>query len=205
MENVDMPRRRGRPPAFDRAKALESAVKLFRERGYEGASIAELVAAMGISPPSLYGAFGSKEQLYREAVDLYLSSDGAFMLRALSEETTARFAIERILDEAATRFPSAPGQPYAGCMVSTSILTCSPDNGGIAQAMSELRLASLAAIQERIELAAAGGEVPETTNTAALAGFYASILQGMSVQAHDGADSTRLKELAAIAMQCWPT
>src|SRR4051812_12815037 len=79
-------RGRGRPLSFDRAAALERAMHVFWERGYEAASIADLTAAMGITPPSLYTAFGDKEHLFLEAIEAYGNGPGGFGVRALEEE-----------------------------------------------------------------------------------------------------------------------
>src|SRR5882724_123285 len=95
---------RGRPRSFDRTEALDKALTLFWRWGYEGTSIAALVEAMGITPPSLYTAFGSKEALFLEAVDRYNATDGAFAMRALTAGGTAREAIARLLTDAATAF-----------------------------------------------------------------------------------------------------
>ena len=95
------PRPRGRPLSFDRDAALEQAMHVFWERGYEAASIADLTAAMGITPPSLYTAFGDKEKLFLEAIERYALGPGSAGPRALQEEPTARGAIERWLLEAA--------------------------------------------------------------------------------------------------------
>src|SRR4051812_3480675 len=83
------PRPRGRPRAFDRARALEQALTLFWERGYEGTSIADLTAVMGITPPSLYAAFGSKEALFREALSLYRHRAGGITPAEVADEPTA--------------------------------------------------------------------------------------------------------------------
>src|SRR4051794_32394754 len=87
-------RARGRPLSFDREAALDKAMHVFWEKGYEAASIADLTAAMGITPPSLYTAFGDKEHLFLEAIEAYGRGPGAFGARALAEEPTARSAVQ---------------------------------------------------------------------------------------------------------------
>jgi AcrR family transcriptional regulator len=76
-------RRRGRPAAYTREQALDAAMRLFWERGYEGTSFAELVAAMRIGHATFYSAFGSKEELYREATERYVTEYAGFFLKAL--------------------------------------------------------------------------------------------------------------------------
>ena len=93
-----------RPLGFDRDEALAAALDLFWKSGYEGTSVAELVATMGITPPSLYTAFGSKADLYRETLDLYRDRYAGFVFRASSEEATARGSIERLLREATSSY-----------------------------------------------------------------------------------------------------
>src|SRR5216684_4462569 len=86
----------GRPREFDADEALERALELFWRQGYEGTSLGELTAAMGINRPSLYAAFGNKESLFRKALDRYVGAGMAFLRDAL-EEPTARRAIETLL------------------------------------------------------------------------------------------------------------
>jgi AcrR family transcriptional regulator len=107
---------RGRPLSFDRDAALEAAMHVFWERGYEAASVADLTAAMGITPPSLYTAFGDKEQLFLEAIERYALGYGSISARALREEPTARGAIERWLVEAAKEL-TEPCHPKGGLVV----------------------------------------------------------------------------------------
>ena len=114
---------RGRPLSFDREVALESAMHVFWARGYEAASIADLTAAMGITPPSLYTAFGDKEHLFLEAVERYASGPGSGGARALAEEASARQGIERWLRGAAAELTCASHPP--GCMVVTAATNCS--------------------------------------------------------------------------------
>jgi AcrR family transcriptional regulator len=100
-------------------------MELFWARGYEGTTLEDLQAAMGgISPPSFYNAFGSKEQLFRDAVDLYIATVGGPTVRALQEGKTAREAVETMLRLTAESF-SRPGKPH-GCMLVLGATNCAP-------------------------------------------------------------------------------
>src|SRR4051812_1938969 len=104
--------KRGRPATFDRGEALQRAMELFWARGYEGATLEDLQVAMGgITPPSFYHAFGSKEALFRKAVDLYAATIGGPTVRALQEGQTAREGVEAMLRLTAESF-SVPGKPH---------------------------------------------------------------------------------------------
>lgn len=194
---------RGRPRVLDRETALESALLLFWRQGYEGTSIADLTEAMGVTPPSLYAAFGSKEQLYREALDLYAASHGSFLTRALAEEPTARGAIERILHEAVRFYTEGPLP--RGCMLANGILTCAPEHAEIAGELSRRRLTTIAGIKARLNRAVREGEFDAATDTKALAAYYGAIIQGLSIQARDGVSRKTLASIVAAALSVWPT
>lgn len=204
MEQTAQPAKRsaGRPRAFDRDQALNIALDLFWRHGFDGTSIPKLTAAMGISPPSLYAAFGSKDSLYREVIKLYLSRYSGFMNHLLDEKISARDAVERALIAAAKQFSQAEHAP--GCMISSAELQASPDNKEMAAEISKLRLAAQHILFTRLEAARMTGELPRAADTASLAAFYAMVSQGMSVQARDGAKAAVLKRLAKLAMQAWP-
>lgn len=193
---------RGRPRLFDRDAMLQKALMLFWERGYEGTSVAQLVQAMGITPPSLYAAFGSKEGLYRAAVELYLLGPGQFVALALAEEPTARDAVERILRQAVHIF-TAKTHPR-GCVIATSELVCAPENRELARTIAGLRAMSIDATAQRLARAKKEGELPASVNVKALARFYGAIIQGMSVQAKDGATTAELSSIADLAILAWP-
>ena len=201
--NVDkVPKARGRPLSFDRDKALENAMHIFWKRGYEAASISELTAAMGITPPSLYAAFGDKEHLFLEAIERYASGPGGGAPRALAEEPTARAAIERLLNEAAEEL-TRTCHP-AGCMVVTAATNCSQSSEHIQKALAKRRASSEAGIRCRIEQGVAEGELPADTDATSLANFYSTVLQGMSMQARDGVSHASLMATADMAMRAWP-
>ena len=192
----------GRPRAFDREQALAIALDLFWRHGYNGTSIPQLTTAMGISPPSLYAAFGSKDALYREVVKLYLMQYTSFMNHLFDEKISARDAVERALLAAAKQFSQAEHAP--GCMISSAELQAAPDNEALADDIAKLRKAAQHIMFTRLEVARRSGELPSNTDTATLAAFYAMISQGMSVQARDGAKAVELKRLAMLAMRAWP-
>jgi len=188
---------RGRPLSFDRDAALEQAMHVFWERGYEAASISDLTHAMGITPPSLYTAFGDKAHLFMEAIERYNAGPGGFGQRALDEEPTARGAIERLLNEAADEL-TQDCHPL-GCM-----MMCAVAAEHIQAAMVKRRALGLASIQSRIQRGIDEGELPSGTDAGALANFYATIYQGMSMQAKDGASRESLRASVEMAMRSWP-
>jgi AcrR family transcriptional regulator len=196
------PRPRGRPLSFDRDAALEQAMHVFWERGYEAASIADLTAAMGITPPSLYTAFGDKEHLFLEAIERYGKGPGGFGQRALDEEPTARRALQRLLNEAADEL-TQDCHPL-GCMMVMAATNCSVAAEHIQTALAKRRALGVANIQARIQRGIDEGELPRSTDAGALANFYATVYQGMSMQAKDGATRASLLASVEMAMRSWP-
>ncbi|WP_437316814.1 TetR/AcrR family transcriptional regulator [Sorangium sp. So ce385] len=195
-------RGRGRPRCFDQDTALERAMVLFWERGYEGASLDELSAAMGISPSSLYATFGGKEQLFRAAVDRYLAGQGGYMSRIFAEEPTARGAVQRLLETAADEL-TRPDHP-PGCMVALAGTQCSPGAQPVQGLLRGHREASQCGLKARIQRAIEDGELAPDTDAAALATFYATVLLGMSVLARDGASRESLRAAVEVAVRAWP-
>ena len=195
-------RPRGRPLSFDRDAALETAMHVFWQRGYEAASISDLTSAMGITPPSLYTAFGDKEQLFLEAIERYALGYGSAGVRALKEEPTARGAIERWLLEAANEL-TQPCHPK-GCMVVMAATNCSAAAERVQDALLLRRTEAIANVGRRIQGGIDNGELPPDTDAQDLANFYATIYQGMSMQAKDGATHESLVATVRTAMRSWP-
>ncbi|KAF0812870.1 HTH-type transcriptional repressor ComR [Andreprevotia sp. IGB-42] len=192
---------RGRPRCFDRAEALHRAMDVFWKYGYEGSSLANLTEAMGINSPSLYAAFGSKEGLFKEALDQYDREEGAAIQSVLQSQPHVRDAVSAMLGASALCF-SEPGRP-AGCMVLLSAVNCTPENAGVWQHLHERRGRSMAILRQRFERGVADGDLPADADIDALTAFYAGIRQGMSMQALDGADRSVLQGLARSAMLAW--
>ncbi|NMO14160.1 TetR/AcrR family transcriptional regulator [Pyxidicoccus fallax] len=192
---------RGRPRHFDRDAALREAMQVFWEKGYEGASLSDLTSAMGIKAPSLYAAFGCKEALFREAVELYTSLEGGATNRALRDVPTAREAIEAMLRDNVREYAN-PGKP-SGCMIVLAAVSGTTENEGVRQFLAEQRKAAIADIQQRLERGIAEGELPRGTDTEAMAGFYATVLHGLSIQARDGATLEAMTAIVDCAMAAW--
>jgi AcrR family transcriptional regulator len=200
-ESTAEPVRRGRPRGFDRDAALHVAMEVFWERGYEGTSISELTRALGINSPSLYAAFGSKEDLFREAVSLYDAQEGSVTERALRDEPTARAAIEAMLRENADMYAD-PGNP-SGCMVVLGTTTWTPDNEDIREFLAALRHKPQELMRARLERAAEAGELPPGADAEALAAYYNTVLEGLSIQARDGATRETMHAIVDCAMATW--
>jgi AcrR family transcriptional regulator len=194
----------GRPRTFNRDEALRRAMELFWALGYEGATLSDLQKAMGgITAPSLYAAFGSKEKLFREAVDLYGKTQGIPMARALAEEPTARASIGGLLRAAADAF-SQPGKPR-GCLLVLSAVNCMPANKSVQDHLRSQRSLRQKIIHQRLQRGVTEGDVPSGANLGALASFYTTVVDGMSIQARDGASRKALRATAAYAMAAWDT
>ncbi|ARQ67889.1 TetR/AcrR family transcriptional regulator [Streptomyces marincola] len=192
---------RGRPRGFDRAVALERAMRVFWERGYEAVSMTDLTSAMGINSPSLYAAFGSKEQLFREAVALYGATEGEPVARALAEGPTARAAVAGVLRVNAAAY-SAPDRP-SGCMIVLAATNCSRGHASVQEYLAGWRRDGADDLARRVARGIREGDVPPDADPDAVAAFYTAVVQGMSVQARDGASHAVLTRIAEGAMAAW--
>lgn len=187
---------------LDHEAGLEVAARLFWQHGYEGTSIADLTQAMGITPPSLYAAYGSKEDLYRQALDYTIERESKDRSEALQGEMPAYDALEFYLRNVVQGITD-PGKPR-GCIVSTAVLQHAKENESVATGVAARREASVQALKARFQRAISEGELPADTDSNALARFYAAVVQGMSAQACDGACTEQLMQVVDIALSAWP-
>ena len=177
-------------------------MRLFWQQGYDGTSLTDLTAAMDIRPASFYAAFNSKEALFLEALERYRSGVGSGLPRIVRTAPTARDAIRMLLDGTAATVTKR-SQPR-GCMIVLSSLPGFTGSGDMERELQRCRAEDQAIITERLEHAAKTGELPPSCRPKSLGAFYMAILQGMSIQARDGASRATLEALASHAMQAWP-
>jgi AcrR family transcriptional regulator len=193
-------RPRGRPRSFDREQALDRAMEVFWEKGFEAASLADLTRAMDINAPSLYAAFGDKEQLFLEAVERYTSRRRDSC--DYCHEATAKEAVETLLTYMAEELSSS-SHPR-GCLMMMASTTTAGASPKLQAALAKLRASSRAKLRERIVRGIADGELPADTDATALANFYGTVLTGMSLMARDGVSRKALLGTVEAAMRGWP-
>lgn len=193
---------RGRPRSFDRSIALERAMQLFWERGYEAVSLADLTDTLGLNKPSIYAAFGSKEALFREAVALYVATEGNATPLAMRDElTTARTAVEAMLRNNARAY-TAPGKPR-GCMVVHAASIGSVEARAVREFLGEIRQQTQQLIVKRLQRGVREGDVAAAADPLRIARFYGAVLGGLSLQARDQAPLTTLTTIIDDAMAAW--
>lgn len=196
------PRRKtGRPRSFDRQAALERAMLTFWRHGYETTSVADLIAAMGITAPSLYTAFGDKKRLFLEAARFY-AGDPEAMAAMIDNAPTAIDAARAMLVAAATAFTGETTPP--GCLLASATASGSAGSADVQRAVADIRGAIGARLRARIERDVAVGLLPAQADATALSGLVMAVNLGMSVLARDGADRATLLSVADTALSGWP-
>ncbi|WP_436762302.1 TetR/AcrR family transcriptional regulator [Streptosporangium sp. V21-05] len=191
----------GRPRGFDADEALERAVLVFWEHGYEGASLATLTGAMGISTTSMYAAFGNKEELFRRALERYTEGPSAYLVQAL-EEPTALGVATAIL-AGTVRTTTRPAHPH-GCMGVQGALAVGDSGREVRDLLVSWRDNSHSLVRERFRRAADDGDLPPETDPGLLARYVTTLAFGIAVQAATGVGRDELQEVADAALRNWP-
>jgi AcrR family transcriptional regulator len=188
----------GRPISFDKDAALEAAMLLFWERGYEGTSMADLTQAMGLSPSSIYAAFGDKHALFALAVKRYMDRRAQYATRALEESTLEK--VVRALFDNTVAFLTTPGHPPT-CMTLAGAVGCSVEATPARDIMTEIRKQNEVAMRERFLQARKSGELSKDVNVNDYTRYLSSILAGLSIQAANGSTKAELKRTSQMALR----
>lgn len=194
-------RRAGRPLSFDREVALKKAMLLFWRQGYEGTSISDLTTALGVTPPSIYAAFGDKKRLFLEAVQAYLAGP-LTSFQIIDGAPTAEEAARGLLEAAAKGFTGADTPP--GCLLASSAISGSAASDDIKNELAAMRGAIEERLMHRLEADVAAGGLDANVDPDALAGYVMAVIQGLSTLARDGANRDKLERVARAAMAGWP-
>src|ERR1700744_4520631 len=192
--------RTGRPRGFCVEETLDRAMTVFWRHGYEGASMSDLTAAMGINSPSLYACFGSKEGLFRAVLERYDERRKIFMESVLAAPTAAK-AAEAYLHGVADFAVDTSGKNPPGCLLLQSGLSCGDSQ--IPDELARHRAEQEPALRERLERARKNGDLPKGASPAALARYLLTVSNGICVQAASGASAKELHEVAAMALMGW--
>jgi AcrR family transcriptional regulator len=190
----------GRPRGFDADQALDQAMEVFWRHGYEGATIAQLTDAMGINPPSLYAAFGSKEGLLKAALDRY-STRRAAVMEEIVAAPTAREVAERYLMRTADSHTDPANPP--GCLLVQGGLACGVGSENVPFELAAHRAQTEAQLRDRFVQAKAEGDLTSTADAAALARYLSAVTAGMGVMASSGADREALRQVAVVSLKAF--
>ena len=191
----------GRPRGFAEDSALEAAMRVFWEKSYEGATLADLTEAMGINRSSLYASFGDKEALFRIAIARYAEGPAAYLKKAL-REPTARAVVEALL-RGALQLLTDPSHPR-GCLSVQGALACGSDAEPMKQAMIEWRKQGESGIQKRLQRARAEGDLAKDVNPGDLARYISTVVTGLGVQAANGSTKAEMTRVAELALRSMP-
>jgi AcrR family transcriptional regulator len=188
----------GRPIGFDKDAALEAAMLLFWKRGFEGTSMADLTEAMGLSPSSIYAAFGDKHALFSLAVKRYMKTRAQYATNALEQPTLEK--VIHALFDSTVAFLTTPNHPPT-CMTLAGAVGCSVDASPARDMMTEIRKRNESAMRERFLLAQKDGELSKDVNVDDYSRYLSTIIAGLSIQAANGSTKAELKRTAQMALQ----
>ncbi|GAB7042409.1 MULTISPECIES: TetR/AcrR family transcriptional regulator [Catenuloplanes] len=192
----------GRPREFDIDEALDRAMRVFWEHGYDGASLTDLTDAMGISRTSMYAAFGNKQDLLGKALQRYSQGPASYLAEALAQPTARDMA--RAMLTGAVRATTDPEWP-AGCLGVQGALVTGGSSEAARDEAAAWRREGCEMVRRRLEAARASGDLPIDSDPAQLATYLGTVTYGIAVQAASGVPRTQLDAVAETAMRAWPT
>lgn len=191
----------GRPRGFDADEALEKAMLVFWQNGYEGASLPDLTEAMGISRTSMYAAFGNKEELFRKALVRYADGPASYGAEAVAEPTAREVAT--VFLNGAVRSATLPGYP-TGCLSLRASLIGGEGGHVIRELLADWRNETSAMLQKRFQRAVDEGDLPAGIDPALLTRYVMTIGNGVAVQAAGGAPRDELQLIVDAVLHSWP-
>ncbi len=191
-------KKRGRPVAFDYETALQNAMHAFWQHGYEGTSMSTLMAVMGMNKASIYAAYGSKEALFKKALERYVQGPASFLAASLAQPT-ALAVVQLMLSQAAQML--ADQSHPVGCLVTQGALACSAESAEIKALLGGYRQTLEQQLAQRFTRAVSEQDLLATTDPVILAKLVMTVHQGMVVQAVGGATQAELFNVAAMATQ----
>ena len=187
----------GRPRTFDRDEALKKAMYVFWEKGYEGTSMADLIESIGMKAPSIYAAFGNKDALFREAVELYKGQVEQGPLKALNVSAHIQEALESCLNESVKMLK---GGKVSGCLIMGGAINCAPEHQEHVEHLRDIRGKYKQALKRRFALAVKDGQLNETAEPEELAEFYFGFIHGLALRANDGSSQKELQSSCKLAL-----
>ena len=188
----------GRPRGFDTTAALDAAMRVFWEKGYEGATLSNLTEAMRINRSSMWAAFGNKEELFKLAFERYMNTYQAYMQEAL-EKSTVREVIESALRRTVD-FLSTPGYPK-GCLSVHGALAVGDEADPVKQWLIQIRKQGESIVKKRFDKAKRSGELGPDVDPAALSRYMGTLIQGLGVQGATGATKAELTKVVDTALR----
>jgi AcrR family transcriptional regulator len=191
----------GRPREFDLDTALEGAMLVFWRKGYEGASMSDLTASLGVTKPSLYAAFGAKEELFTAVLDRYDKRTAHFLAGSIHAATAREVAVGLL--RGAAEFHANPANP-PGCLMVQGALVGSNASDAARRETRNRRDRLREAIQERLERALDEDDLPPGADPGALARYLVAVMRGMAVEAASGASAAEMHEIVDVALTAWP-
>lgn len=194
----------GRPPEFDRDRAVLEAARLFWSRGYSGTSTRDLTSAIGISTSSLYSAFGSKAGLFDETVRIYARRYIVIHEQAMAARSI-RTAIDTLLRESVVEF-TQPADTHPGCLIASAVMSERPATLKARGHISDMLTVSEGLLRDRIGQAIDEGEILGGSDPEVLTGFVQTIWQGLSAQSTRGVGRNQLLRIADFSLRAlWST
>lgn len=193
-EKLDEKRPRGRPQKFINDDALHQAIEVFWTHGYEGTSLTNLTNALNMNRPSIYAAFGNKQELFSLSLQTYIDEQLAFVDEAIKQNT-----LNEVIETLFSKQIDLLTEKKRGCMLVQAALSCGEETQEIKDELTEQRKVLEGKLRKRFQMAQLKKDTSSSESPAAAAKYITTIYQGLSVQAASGATKKELIEVAELA------